>query len=154
MIRALSFCRAKRQYRYRPVFALVDVQPTGLYDSDSIPFKPNESTPKGVLSFGGLEGDRTLEPHGCEPCALPAELRAHIFFPGPLFESLMYYITEFLFVKKNIDYLFALRYNICVTFDKAVLVGEPAVPCRLQSATAGMNPRSRKFSVSSDPGKQ
>ena len=78
MIRALSFCRAKRQYRYRPVFALVDVQPTGLYDSDSIPFKPNESTPKGVLSFGGLEGDRTLEPHGCEPCALPAELRAHI----------------------------------------------------------------------------
>ena len=71
MIRALSFCRAKRQYRYRPVFALVDVQPAGLYDSDSIPFKPNESTPKGVLSFGGLEGDRTLEPHGCEPCALP-----------------------------------------------------------------------------------
>ena len=56
MIRALSFSRAKRQYRYRPVFALVDVQPTGLYDSDSILFKPNESTPKGVLSFGGLEG--------------------------------------------------------------------------------------------------
>ena len=28
--------------------------------------------------FGGLEGDRTLEPHGCEPCALPAELRAHL----------------------------------------------------------------------------
>ena len=28
--------------------------------------------------FGGPEGDRTLEPHGCEPCALPAELRAHI----------------------------------------------------------------------------
>lgn len=76
-----------------------------------------------------------------------------IFF-RPLFESLMYYTTEILFVKKNIDYLFALRYNICVTFDKAVLVGEPAVPCRLQSATAGMNPRSRKFSVSSDPGKQ
>ena len=26
----------------------------------------------------GPEGDRTLEPHGCEPCALPAELRARI----------------------------------------------------------------------------
>lgn len=31
----------------------------------------------GVIHFGGPEGDRTLEPHGCEPCALPAELRAH-----------------------------------------------------------------------------
>ena len=88
------------------------------------------------------------------PCALPAELQARLLFRDPLSESLMYYTTEFLFVKKNIDYLFSLRYNICVTFDKAVLVGEPAVPCRLQSATAGMNPRSRKFSVSSDPGKQ
>ena len=27
---------------------------------------------------GGPEGDRTLEPHGCEPCALPAELQAQI----------------------------------------------------------------------------
>jgi hypothetical protein len=52
MIRALSFCRAKRQYRYRPVFALVDVQPTGLYDSDSIPFKQKRKAPKRVLSFG------------------------------------------------------------------------------------------------------
>ena len=77
-----------------------------------------------------------------------------MLFSGPLFESLMYYTTEFSFVKKNIDYLFALRYNTFVTFDKAVLVGEPAVPCDLQSATAGMNSRSRKFSVSSDPGKQ
>ena len=36
------------------------------------------------LSFfvGGPEGDRTLEPHGCEPCALPAELRARILFCG------------------------------------------------------------------------
>lgn len=32
----------------------------------------------GVIHFGGPEGDRTLEPHGCEPCALPAELRALI----------------------------------------------------------------------------
>ena len=71
-----------------------------------------------------------------------------------LSESLMYYTTVFSFVKKNIDYLFSLYYNIFVTFDKAVLVGEPAVPCDLQSATAGMNPRSRKFSVSSDSGKQ
>ena len=66
----------------------------------------------------------------------------------------MYYITDFSFVKKNIDYLSGLYYNTFVTFDKAVLVGEPAVPCNLQSAKAGMNPRSRKFSVSSDSGKQ
>ena len=32
-----------------------------------------ETTPDGCcLFFGGLEGDRTLEPHGCEPCALPS----------------------------------------------------------------------------------
>ena len=30
------------------------------------------------FDFGGPEGDRTLEPHGCEPCALPAELQAQI----------------------------------------------------------------------------
>ena len=30
------------------------------------------------VSSGGLEGDRTLEPHGCEPCALPAELQARL----------------------------------------------------------------------------
>ena len=44
----------------------------------------------------------------------------------------MYYTTDFPFVKKNIDYLFTMRYNTFVTFDKAVLVGEPAVPCDLQ----------------------
>ena len=33
---------------------------------------------KSGFFVGGPEGDRTLEPHGCEPCALPAELRAHI----------------------------------------------------------------------------
>ena len=117
---------------------------------------PNKrATPSGWLSY-------LVDLKGIEPSNLTDANRALSqlsykpisFFPGPLFESLMYYITEFLFVKKNIDYLFALRYNICVTFDKAVLVGEPAVPCRLQSATAGMNPRSRKFSVSSDSGKQ
>ena len=41
-----------------------------------------------------------------------------------------------------------------VAIDKAALVGEPAVPCNLQSATAGMNSRLRICSVSSDPGKQ
>lgn len=106
------------------------------------------------MAFGGLEGDRTLEPHGCEPCALPAELQAHIDLSRPSLESIMYYTTEFSFVKKNIDYLSRLYYNTFVTFDKAVLVGEPAVPCDLQSATAGMKSRPREFSVSSDPGKQ
>ncbi len=122
---AFSFCEAKRESRYSPVSGLVNAHAAGVCDADSIPFKQKNDQ----LSY--------------KP----------IFF-RPLFESLMYYTTEILFVKKNIDYLFALRYNICVTFDKAVLVGEPAVPCRLQSAKAGMNPRSRKFSVSSDPGKQ
>ena len=31
-----------------------------------------------ISSFGGPEEDRTPEPFGCEPNALPAELRAHI----------------------------------------------------------------------------
>ena len=43
---------------------------------------------------------------------------------------------------------------LSVAFDKAALVGEPAVPCNLQSATAGMNSRLRICSVSTDPGKQ
>ena len=34
-------------------------------------------------------------------------------------------------------------------FYKAALVGEPAVPCYLQSATAGMNSRTRAGVVSS-----
>ena len=40
----------------------------------------------GLCCFGGPEGDRTLEPHGCEPCALPAELRAQmqrLLYPIP-----------------------------------------------------------------------
>ena len=37
-----------------------------------------EHTVEKRTLFGGPEGDRTLEPHGCEPCALPAELQAHI----------------------------------------------------------------------------
>ena len=41
-----------------------------------------------------------------------------------------------------------------VTFDKAALVGELAVPFFPQSATAGMNPRPRVCNVSSDTGKQ
>ena len=40
--------------------------------------KPDERLAFVWLSFGGPEGDRTLEPHVCEPCALPAELRALI----------------------------------------------------------------------------
>ena len=32
----------------------------------------------GFIHFGGPEEDRTPEPFGCEPNALPAELRAHI----------------------------------------------------------------------------
>ncbi len=48
------------------------------------------------LSLGGLEGDRTLEPHGCEPCALPAELQARFL------RKLCHYTTNFENVKKNI----------------------------------------------------
>ena len=40
--------------------------------------KKSEQAIYRLLRYGGPEGDRTLEPHGCEPCALPAELRAHL----------------------------------------------------------------------------
>ena len=99
---------------------------------------------KGIEPSNLTDANRALSQLSYEPI---------LFLYSPA-ESSMYYTTDFSFVKKNIDYLFALRYNTFVTFDKAVLVGEPAVPCDLQSATAGMNSRSRKFSVSSDPGKQ
>ena len=39
-----------------------------------------------------------------------------------------------------VDYIADLSYNIFAAFDKAALVGEPAVPCNLQSATAGVMP--------------
>ena len=41
-----------------------------------------------------------------------------------------------------------------VAFDKAALVGEPAVPCNLQSAIAGMNSFRRISSVLPADGKQ
>ena len=67
----------------------------------------------------------------------------------------MYYSTFFGFVKKIfVDYMPHLRYNILAAFDKAALVGELAVPCNLQSATAGMNSLFRVCHVSSDSGKQ
>ena len=53
-----------------------------------------------------------------------------------------------------IDYMLYLSYNNSAAFDKAALVGEPAVPCNLQSATAGTNSQPRMCSVSSDSGKQ
>ena len=49
-----------------------------------LPFDPPGTIPNKTATqevavlFGGLEGDRTLEPHGCEPCALPSELQARI----------------------------------------------------------------------------
>ena len=68
---------------------------------------------------------------------------------------LAYYSTFFRFVKKIfVDYILFLSYNAFAAFDKAALVGEPAVPCNLQSATAGMNSQLRICHVSSDPGKQ
>jgi len=41
----------------------------------------------------------------------------------------LYYTTLFPNVKKNIAILFKMYYNNGVAFDKAALVGEPAVPC-------------------------
>ena len=66
--------------------ALVNERPTGAFDSDSILLQaPKRDSTRWVLSlFGGLEGDRTLEPHGCEPCALPAELQALISLEAKL----------------------------------------------------------------------
>ena len=48
-----------------------------------------------------------------------------------------------------VDYIADLSYNIFAAFDKAALVGEPAVPCSLQSAIAGMNSSPRVCDVSS-----
>ena len=92
--------------------------------------------------------DSNPRPLGCEPNALPAALRAHAY-------QLEYYNTLFEKVKKIfVAYILDLSYNISAAFDKAALVGEPAVPCNLQSATAGMNSQHRICHVSSDPGKQ
>ena len=53
--------------------APVDERAPGAFDEDSIPFEQNKKTGRWpTFCFGGLEGDRTLEPHGCEPCALPS----------------------------------------------------------------------------------
>ena len=54
----------------------------------------------------------------------------------------------------SLDYFRRITYNIPAVFGKAALVGEPAVPCHLQSATAGMNSRSRICGVPSDGGKR
>ena len=46
---------------------------------------------------------------------------------------------------------FNIDLDIASTCDKVALVGEIAVPCNLQSATAGMNSHMRGFAVSSVP---
>ena len=56
--------------------------------------------------------------------------------------------------QKTLDIFPRIRYNNEAVFGKAALVGEPAVPCNLQSATAGMNSLFRVCHVSSDSGKQ
>ena len=50
----------------------------------------NEKSPpnrRWFFSLGGPEEDRTPEPFGCEPNALPAELRAHITAFCPFFRT-------------------------------------------------------------------
>ena len=44
----------------------------GLSEESAIIYPNKKTTRWVVFLFGGLEGDRTLEPHGCEPCALPS----------------------------------------------------------------------------------
>ena len=96
-----------------------------------------------------------VDPRGIEP--LTSRLRtwrSPSWANGPN-RLLAYYSTFFRFVKKIfVDYILFLSYNAFAAFDKAALVGEPAVPCNLQSATAGMNSQLRICHVSSDPGKQ
>lgn len=45
--------------------------------------------------------------------------------------------------QKTLDIFPRIRYNNEAVFGKAALVGEPAVPCSLQSAIAGMNSHTR-----------
>ena len=56
--------------------------------------------------------------------------------------------------QKTLDIFSLFRYNNCAVFGKAALVGEPAVPCSLQSATAGMNSSPRVCDVSSGGSKR
>ena len=51
--------------------------------------------------------------------------------------------------QKTLDIFPLIRYNNKAVFGKAALVGEPAVPCNLQSAIAGMNSSPRVCDVSS-----
>ena len=51
--------------------------------------------------------------------------------------------------QKTLDIFPRIRYNNEAVFGKAALVGEPAVPCNLQSAIAGMNSSPRVCDVSS-----
>ena len=54
-----------------------------------------------------------------------------------------------------LDYLVRVwYYDTTIAYRKAALVGEIAVPCNLQPATAGMNSGSRTCDVSSAPDKQ
>ena len=53
-----------------------------------------------------------------------------------------------------LDYFCSVQYNTRAVFGKAALVGELAVPCYLQSAAAGMNPRFRVCDVLSDDSKR
>ncbi len=54
----------------------------------------------------------------------------------------------------TLDYFCLVQYNTHAVFGKAALVGELAVPCYLQSAAAGMNPRFRVCDVLSDDSKR
>ena len=97
-----------------------------------------------------------VDPKGFEPSTSRMRTeRAPSCATGPYLAQLQYYNTLFKKVKKIfVDYIANLSYNTFAAFDKAALVGEPAVPCNLQSATAGMNSQHRICHVSSDTGKQ
>ena len=56
--------------------------------------------------------------------------------------------------QKTLDIFPHIRYNNEAVFGKAALVGEPAVPCNLQSAIAGMDSHERIYDVPSAPGKR
>ena len=61
--RGLKTCR-------RHVFAADCRRPFRIPLTEYLAEKTRERENAFSCFFGGLEGDRTLEPHGCEPCAL------------------------------------------------------------------------------------
>ena len=90
---------------FQSVSSAISGKRTGKYQREQkryVSGKGNKNKASGIVTTclvsGGPEGDRTLEPLGCEPNALPAELQAHLFHSSPCEQA--YYITAAAFCQR------------------------------------------------------